>query len=71
MSIPKNTFWTYPNPKNNPLVPQKVKNCPKIKSKLKVWIEGTIENKCCSTKWVDPKTVFEPYPDPKNSWLGL
>ena len=35
--------------KNRPLGPQKVKNDPKIKSKSKVRIEGTIENKSCST----------------------
>ena len=35
--------------KNSPLGPQKVKNDPKIMSKLKVRIEGTIENKSCST----------------------
>ena len=29
-----------------------------------------IENKSCSNTLVDPKTVFEPYPDPKNSSLG-
>ena len=49
--------------------PQKVKMNPKIKSKSKVRIEGTIENKSFSTTWVDPKTVFEPYPDQQNSPL--
>ena len=43
---------------------------PKIKSKSKVRIEGKIGNKSLSTKWVDPKTVFQPYPDPKNCPLG-
>ena len=47
-----------------------MKNDPKIKSKSKVRVEGTIENKSCSTTWVDPKIVFEPYPDQKNSPLG-
>ena len=28
------------------------------------------ENKSCSTTWVDPKTVFEPFHNPKNSSLG-
>ena len=32
---------------------------------------GTIENKRWSTSWVDPKTVVEPYPDPKRNPLGL
>ena len=48
---------TYPDPKNQ--------KDPKIKSKSKVRIEGTIEYKSCSTTWGDPKTVFEPYSDPK------
>ena len=41
-----------------------------MKSKLKVRIEGTIENKSCSTTRVDPKTVFNHYPGPKNRPLG-
>ena len=28
------------------------------------------ENENWSTTWVDPKTVVEPYPNPKNSPLG-
>jgi len=40
-------------------------------SKSKVRIEGTIENKCWSNTWVNPKTVFETYPNQKNSPLGL
>ena len=54
----------YPDPKNSPLGPQKVKNDPQIKSKSDVRIEKIKENKSCSITWVDPKTVFEPYPDP-------
>ena len=38
--------------------------------KSKVRVEGTIENKSCSTTWVDPKKVFESFPKPKNSPLG-
>ena len=41
-----------------------------MKSNSKVRIERNIENKSCSTIWVDPKTVVEPYPNPKNSPLG-
>ena len=33
-------------------------------------IERSIENESCSTTWVDPKTVVETYPNPKNSPLG-
>ena len=28
------------------------------------------KNESCSTTWVDPKTVFEPFHSPKNSPLG-
>ena len=42
-----------------------------MKSKSKVTIEENIENKSCSTTWVDPQTDFEPYPDHKKSPLGL
>ena len=45
-------------------------NDPKIKSKSQVRIEWTIENKSCLTIWVDPKTVFELYPNFKNCPLG-
>ena len=47
MIRPQNSFQPYSDPKNSPLGPQKVKINPKIKSKLKVRIEGTIENKSC------------------------
>ena len=66
----KTVVETYPNPKNSPLEPQKVKNDPKIKSNSKVRIERNIENESCSTIWVYPKTVVETYPNPKNSTLG-
>ena len=42
----------------------------KIRSKFKVWIEGSKENISCSVIWVDPKTVFEPYPNSKNIPFG-
>ena len=35
-----------------------------------VRIERNIENESCSNTWVDPKTVGESYPNPKNSPLG-
>ena len=35
-------------------------NDPKIKSKSKVRIEGTMKNESCSTTLVDPKTVLSP-----------
>ena len=40
---PKIVIEPFPNPKNSPLGPQKVKNHPKIKSKSKVRIERNIE----------------------------
>ena len=49
MSTPKTVFEPYPDSKNSPLGQQKVKNGPRIKSKSKVRIECTKENKCCST----------------------
>ena len=67
MSRPQNIFWTLPWPDHSPLRPKKRKNGPKIKSNSNVRIEGIIENKSCSITWVDRKTVFEPYPEPKNS----
>ena len=56
-------------PQKLPIRAPKSKKDPKIKWKSKVRIEETTENKSCSTTWIDPKTVFEHYPDPKNSPL--
>ena len=42
----------------------------KIESKSNVRIERNKENESCSTTLVDPKSVVEPYPNPKNSPLG-
>ena len=49
---------------------RKSQKLPQKKSKSKVRIEVTIENKSCSITGTDPKISFEPYPDPKNSPLG-
>ena len=38
--------------------------------KIKVRIERNTENESCWTTWIDPKTVFEPHIEPKNSPLG-
>ena len=65
MSSPKRVFELFLNPKNIPIGPQKVKNDPKIKSKLNIRIERNKDNKSCSTIWVDLKTVVEPYSNPK------
>ena len=58
------------DPPKKQLGPQKLKKDPKINSKSKVKIEGTVENKSCSTTWLDPKTFLEPYSDPKISPSG-
>ena len=42
----------------------------KKRSKNEARIEENIENKSVSTTYVDPKTVFEPHPDPEISPLG-
>ena len=48
MSRPQNIFELFPNPKNSPLGPKKVKNDPKIKSKSIIRMEGSKENKSLS-----------------------
>ena len=47
--IPKHFLKPKSTPKTSPLGPQKFRNDPKIKSISKVRIEGTIENKSCSS----------------------
>ena len=70
-SNPKTVLEPNPNPKNSSLGPKKkAKNNPKIQLNLKVKIEGMLENKSCSTMWVDPKIIFKPNSNPKNSPLG-
>ena len=49
MSRPKTVVEPYPNPKNSPLGPPKLKMTPKIKSKSKVRFERNIEIEFCST----------------------
>ena len=39
-------------------------------SKSNVRIERHKENESCATAWVNPKSVVEPYLNPKNSPLG-
>ena len=60
----KKVFQHYADPKNISLGPQKVKNDPKIKSKSKVRIEGTIEKIFSSTS-VDGELLLNPTPNPK------
>ena len=49
MSRPETVVEPYPNHKNSPLGPHKVKNNTKIKSKSNVRIEDNIEGESCST----------------------
>ena len=70
MSRPQNHIFKTPNPQNSPLGPQKPKTNPKIWSKLKVRIKGSIENKSCSAIQSDPKNVFEPNPTSKLAHWG-
>ena len=56
MSRLKKRFWALPH-----WAPQKQKNNLKITSKLKVRIEGSMENDNSSATWVEPKKVFESY----------
>ena len=65
---PKTVVEPYPNPKNSPLGPQKVKLIQKLSQNQ--MSEFHIENESCSTTLVDPKTVFEPFYSSKNSPLG-
>ena len=43
---------------------------PKLGQKSNVRIKRNIENESCSITWVDPKTVFEPYPGHRISPFG-
>ena len=54
-------------PKNNPLDPPKAKNNPKIRSKSKVRIEESIENKSCSAIQIEPKNILQCSTIPKIS----
>ena len=47
------------------------KICKIFKKRFCEYNIGSIENKSCSTTWLDPKKDFEPYPNPKSSPLGL
>ena len=42
---------------------------PKLSQNQKSEVTKTIERKIFTNTWVDPKTVLEPYHDPKNSPL--
>ena len=56
MSKLQNQFFElYTNLESSPLGPQQVKKGPKIKSKVKVRIEGTIDNKSFSFEPQTPK----------------
>ena len=65
MSGHQNIFDPNIEPKNSPLGPQKVKNNPKIKSKEKVRIEGTIEKKVVQLHEWTPKHFLNHTSTPK------
>ena len=71
MSRPQNSCWTVPRLQKNLSGPKKAKNDSKIKSKSKVSIEENIEIQSYSTRWVDPKPVFEPNPATPQGNYGL
>ena len=62
VSRPQNSCWTISRLQKNLSGPKNAKKDSKIKSKSKVSIEENIEIQSYSTRWVDPKTVFEPNP---------
>ena len=64
---PKKVFESYPNPKIIPLGSQKAKQYPRIRSELKIRIEGGVEDKICSAIQTEPKHLFEPDPNPKKT----
>ena len=66
MSRPQNSVEPFPNPKNSQLGPKSQK-WPQNGVKPNVRIERNKENKNCSTTWIDPKSVGEPFLNPKNS----
>ena len=70
MSRPQNSCRTFLRPQNQPIRAPKDKNDPKIRSNSNITMQGIIENEHCSTTGVDPKTVFEPHIEAKNSPLG-
>ena len=63
-------LFNYISRSQNSFEPTKVINDPKTMSKSNVRIEGNIKSESCSTTWLDPKTVYIPFLDPKNSPLG-
>ena len=60
MRRPQKFFEPYTDPKNSAKGPKKSKTDPKIKSKSKVRIKETIENRSCSSTTLEPKPLFEP-----------
>ena len=64
---PKTNFETSPDFKKWPLRREKVKNDLNIKSKSKVRIKGSLENKSCSITWV-PQPQKEPIRALKNGY---
>ena len=70
MSRPQNSFSALQQLQKNQLGPQKVKNNPKIKSKEKVRIEGTIEKKVVQLHEWTPYLIHGTIPRPQICLLG-
>ena len=51
MSRPQNSVWILPEPQKYPARAPKLKNDPKIKSKVNARIKRNKENESCSTTW--------------------
>ena len=65
MRRPQKFFEPYTDPKNSAKGPKKSKTDPKIKSKSKVRIKETIENRSCSSTILEPKPFLNHTPTPK------
>ena len=68
MSTLQNHFWSLLQPQKLPITALKMEK--KNISKSNVRIKLSTENESFKTTWVDPKTFFEPFPNPQNSPLG-
>ena len=71
MSRPQNSFWTVPRLQKKLVRAPPPKNTPKISQNQKLVLEENIEIQSYSTRWVDPKTVFEPNPAIPQGNYGL
>ena len=71
MSKFQKSFENYRSQKISHQGPKKVKKRPKNQVNIKSQNLRNYKNESCSPKRVDPRTVFEPYSNPKSSPIGL